>query len=444
MDEALIKKIMPHSPEAEMSVVGSMLMDVDSISYATEHLDASDFYSESYRLLFTAIRNLSESHRDVDFVTLQDELRSMKAPDELCELGYIRDLVNSVPSSANMRHYCKLVSDYALARRLIKAGENISSTAYLGDKDIENQLESAEKQIYDVIQRRSDDELTPVSQIVMDTLELIRKASQTSGTVTGVPTGFADLDMKTSGLQPSNLVLIAARPAMGKTAFVLNIAEHAAVKNDYKVALFSLEMGKEELMKRFFAMDSLVNSENLRRGDLSESDWEKLVESAGFISNSSLMIYDTPGITVSQLRSRCRKLKIDHGLDLVIIDYLQLMTPGSNTDSRQQQIADISRNLKILARELNVPIIALSQLSRAVEQRTDHRPMLSDLRESGAIEQDADIVMFIYRDEVYNENTENKNIAEIIIAKHRNGSIGTVELIWRPEYTRFASKEWRE
>ena len=313
-----------------------------------------------------------------------------------------------------------------------------------GQEPLEAILERTEKQVFELVQNRGGNgEYVPIKQVVLNALEKIEKASKSKGTVTGIPTGFIDLDYKTSGLQPSDLILVAARPSMGKTAFVLNIAQHVAFKQNRTVAIFSLEMSKEQLVNRLFSLESYVDAQLLRTGNLKDSDWEKLIEGAGTIGRSNLIIDDTPGISISEMRSKCRKYKMEHNLELIIIDYLQLMSGsvGGRNESRQQEISDISRSLKALARELSVPVIALSQLSRAVEQRPDHRPMLSDLRESGAIEQDADVVMFIYRDDYYNKDTEHVNEAEIIIAKQRNGPIGTVTLTWLPQYTKFANSE---
>ena len=441
MDENLIRKTMPSSVEAELSVIGAMLIDKDALIYASEHLQPDQFYSNKYRLFFESICELNNDRRDVDLVTLQDKLREKSAPPEICEIGFIQNIVYDVPSAANVKEYCDIVAEKSLRRKLIKTAEDIANRGYVAGDNTNNLLEQTEKDIFELLQKRGSEEFVPIDRIVMDTLDNIQKASKTSGNITGIPSGFIDLDMYTAGFQNSDLILIAARPAMGKTAFVLNIAEYAAVRKNYNVAVFSLEMGKEQLVTRMLAMDSNVNSQQLRTGKLNDGEWDRLVESAGNIGRSHLMIYDTPGITVSELRSRCRRMKLEKGLDMVIIDYLQLMSGSGRTDSRQQEISDISRSLKVLARELNIPVIALSQLSRAVEQRVDHRPMLSDLRESGAIEQDADIVMFIYREDYYKPDTERKNISEIIIAKQRNGSIGTVELVWLPDYTKFGNLE---
>lgn len=442
IDENVIKRKPPHRVEAEKSIIGSMLIDKDALIYAVEHIKKDDFYIGQYGLLFEVLSELNNESKEIDSVTIIDRLKEKNAPAEICEGAYLAELADYVPSSVNIKQYCKIVSDRALDRRLIKTCEELANKAYAGSEKTNDLLEMATKGIYDLAQRRNDDELVPISKVVMDTLDIISKASKKAGQVTGVPSGFTQLDYMTAGFQPSNLILIAARPAMGKTAFVLNIAEYAAFRKNYHVAIFSLEMSKEELTKRLISMESNVDSKLLRTGNLSDKEWDRVVESGGIIGKSNLMIYDTPGITISELRSRCRRMQIEHGLDMVIIDYLQLMSGGGkSSESRQQEISEISRSLKVMARELNVPVIALSQLSRAVEQRPDHRPMLSDLRESGAIEQDADMVMFIYRDDYYNEDSPKRGIADIIIAKQRSGSIGSVELVWLPDYTKFGNKE---
>ena len=382
--------------------------------------------------------------KPVDLITLQNRLREKAVPEEISSLEFVRDLVTAVPTSANVKYYAEIVSEKATLRRLIKMNEAIADECYQGQEPLEAILERTEKQVFELVQNRGGNgEYVPIKQVVLNALEKIEKASKSKGTVTGIPTGFIDLDYKTSGLQPSDLILVAARPSMGKTAFVLNIAQHVAFKQNRTVAIFSLEMSKEQLVNRLFSLESYVDAQLLRTGNLKDSDWEKLIEGAGTIGRSNLIIDDTPGISISEMRSKCRKYKMEHNLELIIIDYLQLMSGsvGGRNESRQQEISDISRSLKALARELSVPVIALSQLSRAVEQRPDHRPMLSDLRESGAIEQDADVVMFIYRDDYYNKDTEHVNEAEIIIAKQRNGPIGTVTLTWLPQYTKFANSE---
>ena len=442
MEEALVKRVLPHSIEAEQSVIGSMLMDRDAIIAASEIVVADDFYQKQYGIIFDAMVELCNEGKPVDLVTLQNRLKEKELPPDISSMEYVRDLISAVPTSANVKYYAKIVSEKAVLRRLIKANEEIANTCYLEKENTEIILEEAEKKLFNILQRRNNEEYVPIQQVVLNAINNIEKASKLKGSVTGIPTGFMDLDYKTSGMHPSDLVLIAARPSMGKTAFVLNIAQYMAFRKDVTVAIFSLEMSKEQLVNRMLAMESNVDAQKLRNGNLTDSDWDAIVEGIGVIGNSRMIIDDTPGISISEMRSKCRKYKLEHDLKLIIIDYLQLMSgSGRSTDSRQQEISDISRSLKALARELNVPVLALSQLSRAVEQRPDHRPMLSDLRESGAIEQDADVVMFIYRDDYYNKDTELKGISEIIIAKQRNGPIGTVNLAWLPEYTKFANLE---
>lgn len=441
LEEALLKRVLPHSIEAEQSVIGAMLMDKDAIVVASELLQGDDFYGKQYGIVFEAMVELNNEAKPVDTVTLQDRLKEKDVPPEVSSLEFIRDVLNILPTSANVKHYANIVAEKALLRRLIKANEEIANTCYVGKEPLEEILADAEKKIFNLIQRRNVDDFVPIRQIVASALQKIEIASHNKGAVTGIATGFIDLDYRTAGMQPSDLVLIAARPSMGKTAFALNIAEYVAFRANQTVAIFSLEMSKEQLVNRLFSLESRVDAQKLRTGGLDDNDWEKLIESAAVIGKSNLIIDDTPGISVSELRSKCRKYKLEHNLQMVIIDYLQLMSANGKNDSRQQEISEISRSLKAIARELQVPVLALSQLSRAPEQRPDHRPMLSDLRESGAIEQDADVVMFIYRDEYYNKDTELKNISEIIIAKQRNGPIGTVNLVWLPEYTKFANME---
>ena len=442
MEEALMKRVMPNSLEAEQSVIGSMIMDREAIIAASEILLKEDFYHQQYGVLFEAMVELFNEGQPADLVTLQNRLKEKDVPPEVSSLEYVRDLVAAVPTSANVKYYAQIVKEKAVLRKLIKVTENIENECYLGKESLEVILEDTEKKVFELLQNRGGGDYVPIKQVVINTLEKIELASKTKGNVTGIATGFVDLDYKMAGLQPSDLILVAARPSMGKTAFVLNIAQYVAFHSNLTAAIFSLEMSKEQLVNRMFSLESRVDAQVLRSGNLADSDWEKLIEAAGVIGASNLIIDDTPGISISELRSKCRKYKLEHDLKLVIIDYLQLMSgSGRSTDSRQQEISDISRSLKALARELNVPVIALSQLSRAVEQRPDHRPMLSDLRESGAIEQDADVVMFIHRDDYYNKDSENKNIAEIILAKQRNGPIGTVNLVWLPQYTKFANLE---
>ena len=442
MEETLIKRVMPNSLEAEQSVIGSMIMDKDAIVTAMEILQKEDFYHQQYGALFEAMVELFSAGLPVDLVTLQNKLKSKDVPKEVSDLEFIKDLFAIVPTSANIKYYANIVKENAIKRKLIRITEDIENECYAGKESLESVLDKTEHDVFALLSYRTSGEYVPIRQVVMNALEKIERASKQTGTVTGIPTGFIDLDYRTAGLQPSDLILVAARPSMGKTAFVLNIAQYVAFHENMCTAIFSLEMSKEQLVNRLFSLEARVDAQALRTGNLSDADWEKLVEGAGVIGDSELIIDDTPGISISEMRSKCRKYKLEHDLKLIIIDYLQLMSgSGRNSDSRQQEISDISRSLKALARELNVPVIALSQLSRAVEQRPDHRPMLSDLRESGAIEQDADVVMFIYRDDYYNKDTELKGISEIIIAKQRNGPIGTVNLAWLPEYTKFANLE---
>jgi replicative DNA helicase len=441
MEEALLKRILPHSIEAEQSVIGSMIMDREAIIIAAEIITADDFYSRQYAAVFDAMVELNDEAKPVDLITLQNRLKEKDVPPEVASLEFVRDLMTTALTSANVKHYATIVAEKATLRKLIRINEEIANNCYAGKESLDFILEDTEKRVFDLIQRSNTGEFVPIREIVMNALDRIEVASRNKGNVTGIATGFIDLDYRTAGLQPSDLVLLAARPSMGKTALALNIAQHVAFKLKKCIAIFSLEMSKEQLVNRLFSMESRVDSQHLRTGNLSDMEWEKLIESAGVIGKSDLIIDDTPGISIPELRSKCRKYKLEHNLQMVIIDYLQLMSGSSSrsSDSRQQEISDISRSLKAIARELNVPVLALSQLSRAVEQRPDHRPMLSDLRDSGAIEQDADVVMFIYRDEYYNKESEKKGIAEVIIAKQRNGPIGTTELVFLPEYTRFAN-----
>ncbi|BCJ96729.1 replicative DNA helicase [Anaerocolumna cellulosilytica] len=441
MDEAFIKKVLPHSDEAERSVIGSMIMDKDAIIAASELVIGEDFYQKRYGVLYDAMIELFNEGKPVDLITLQNKLKEKDVPPELCSLEFIRDLIASVPLSANIRYYANIVKEKSTLRQLIKVTESITNECYLDKEKIETILEDSEKKMFDILQKRNSGDFVSIRDVVFKSLESIEAAAKNKGSVTGVATGFYDLDYKTAGLQPSDLILIAARPSMGKTAFVLNIAEHVVLKGNTTTAIFSLEMSKDQLVKRIMAMHSKVNSQAIRTGELSDEEWLKLVESARMIGNSNLIIDDTSSISIGELRSKCRKFKLEHNLGLVIIDYLQLMTGSKKSESRQQEISEISRSLKGLARELSVPVIALSQLSRAVEQRPDKRPMLSDLRESGAIEQDADIVMFLYRDDYYNHDSEEAGISEVIIGKQRNGPTGTVKLAWLSQFTKFANLE---
>ena len=439
-EEDVKGRIMPHSIEAEQSVIGAMLMDQEAIEIASEMLREEDFYARQYGVLFSAILEMNAKGEAVDPVTLQTRLREKNLPPEVYGSSAILELIEQVPTSANIKTYAGIVAEKSLLRRMIRANEEIAGACYTQKDDIEEIMNQAEKKIFEISQQRDSEGFVPIRQIVLNAIDKIEYASHIKGNVTGLSTGFTDLDNRTAGFQPSDLILIAARPSMGKTALVLNIAQHMALKENRCAAIFSLEMSKEQLTNRLFSMESHVEAQKIRTGDLTEQEWADLIESAQNIGESRLIIDDTPAITVPQMRSKCRKYKMEFGLEMVIIDYLQLMSgSGRSGESRQQEISEISRSLKALARELNVPVVALSQLSRAVESRPNHRPMLSDLRESGAIEQDADVVMFIYRDDYYNPDSEKKGIAEIIIAKQRNGPIGTVELSWQPSLTKFAN-----
>ena len=443
MDEALMKRVLPHSVEAEQSVIGSMLMDKDAIIAASEIITAADFYQQQYGVMFECMVELFNEGAPVDLITLQNRLKEKDVPPEVSSLEFVRDIITTVPTSANVRSYANIVYEKSVLRKLIKVNEEIANTCYAGKEPLEQILAGTEKTIFDLLQNRNSGDFVPIRQVALNVLEKIETASKSQGTVTGIPTGFIDLDYKTSGMQPSDLVLIAARPSMGKTAFVLNLAEYIALHSESTIAMFSLEMSKEQLVKRMLSMNSHVDSQKIRTGNLEDEDWDRLVGSVRRIGNSHLVIDDTSGITATELRSKCRKLKIEQGLDLVIIDYLQLMSGSGKRkgENRQQEISEISRSLKVMARELNVPVIALSQLSRAVEQRPDKKPMLSDLRESGAIEQDADMVMFLYRDEYYNPDSEEKGVAEVIIAKQRSGPTGSVKLAWLANLTKFGNLE---
>lgn len=440
MDEALLKRILPHSIEAEKSVIGAMLMDKGAVTAAMDILDKKDFYTSQYAIMFESMVELFNEGKPVDLVVLQDRLKEKNIPPEVAGIDFVRDILVSVPTSANIKAYASIVHEKAVLRRLIRVSENIAADCYAGKESMEYILAEAEKNMFKVLQSRGSTDIKPIEKVAENVLNRIEQASRTKESVTGIPTGFIDLDYKTSGFQPSDLVLIAARPSMGKTAFVLNVVEHVAMKKNMPCMIFSLEMSAEQLVQRMLAMETGIDSQKLRIGNLNDNDWDQLIRGVVQVGSSKIMIDDTPGISITELRSKCRKIKLEKGLDIVIIDYLQLMSgSGKSSENRQQEISEISRNLKALARELKAPVVALSQLSRACETRTDHRPMLSDLRESGAIEQDADIVMFLYREDYYKKDTENINEAEVIIAKQRNGPIGTVKLVWKPETTKFVN-----
>lgn len=439
MDEVLIKRVMPHSPEAEKAVVGSMLMDREAIIVAMDILAKDDFYAAQYGLLFEAMVMLEQERKPADLVQVQEKLRQNGAPAEIGEMEFIRDILSTIPTSANIKYYANIVKNKATLRKLIRKTQLIADACYEEKDDVGNILYNAEKDITLITQAGGNDEFQPIGEVVREALDRMAAAAKAGGKITGIPTGFADLDYKTAGLQNSDFILVAARPSMGKTAFVLNIAQNVSVKHDFYTVIFSLEMSKVQLVNRIISMESRVDSKNIRTGDMSPSEWGSIAEGASRVGNSHLIIDDTPSISIGSLSNKCRRLKNEGKLDLIMIDYIQLMSGSGKSESRQQEVSAISRALKGLARELNVPVIALSQLSRAVESRPDKRPMLSDLRESGAIEQDADVAMFIYRDDYYNRDSDRKGVAEIIIAKQRNGPVGTVELAWIPDLTKFAN-----
>ena len=448
MDETVIKRIMPNNQEAEEAVIGSMLLDQEAVVLASEKLKENDFYNTRYRVLFSAIVELFQEGRPADLVTLVDKLHEKNVTEDICSVEFLGNIISAVPTSANIQYYADIVEQKSQLRALIRTTESIANRCYQDSSNMAELMEDTERQIFELVQgRASSENFTPIKDIALETLESIQSAAQNSGTVTGISTGFRDLDYRTAGLQPSDLILIAARPSMGKTAFALNIAEYVVMINHVPTAIFSLEMIKVQLAKRLVVMNSKVDSQHIRTGTLEDDEWAKVTESSIILGESSLYIDDTGSISINDLRSKCRKLKMEHGLGLIIIDYLQLMSgnSGNKNISRQQEISDISRSLKSLARELDCPVIALSQLSRKVEEREDKRPILSDLRESGAIEQDADVVMFLYRDEYYTKDASTqKGVTEVIIGKQRNGPTCTVKLKWLAQYTKFANLEIRE
>ena len=435
-----LAKIPPHDIDAEQAVLGSMLTDKDAVNAAIETLKEDAFYREDNRAIYQAIINLYSKSEPIDIITLKDELESMDKFEQVGGYEYLASLPDKVPTTANVQKYIKIVEEKAILRKLIKTANEIIELGYDPAEDVEDIMDNAEKKIFDIMQSKNQKGYTPIKDVLVESFTKLEELYNRKQHITGVPTGFVELDYKTAGLHGSELILVAARPAMGKTAFALNIATNAALRGNAPVAIFSLEMSKDQLVNRILCSEAMVDSNKVRTGKLEDEDWGKLAEAIGPLSETGIYIDDTPGISVMEIRAKCRKLKLEKNIGLVVIDYLQLVQ-GSNkrNGSREQEISEISRSLKILAKELDVPVIALSQLSRAVEQRPDHRPMLSDLRESGAIEQDADIVMFLYRDDYYNPDSEDKDIAEVIIAKHRGGSTGTVKLLWMGSYTKFVN-----
>ena len=435
-------KIPPQDIEAEQAVIGSMLTDGEAVNIAIESLKTEDFYREDHKLIYEAITHIYNRAEPIDIITLKAELTTMGKLEAVGGLEYLASLPDKVPTTTNVSRYVKIVEDKSMLRNLIKTADEIKESGYDEQEAIEDIMDNAERSIFNIMEKKNAKGYTSIKDILVSSFNQLEELYNRKEYITGVPSGFTDLDRRTAGFHGSELILIAARPAMGKTAFALNIATHAAVRGDIPVAVFSLEMSKEQLGNRILCSEALVDSNKIRTGELNEEEWGKLAQTSGELSNAKIFVDDTPGLNVMEIRARSRKLKLEKGIGLIVIDYLQLITGNARRGgSREQEIAEISRSLKILAKELEVPVIALSQLSRAVEARPDHRPMLSDLRESGSIEQDADIVMFIYRDDYYNEDSEKKGIAEVIIAKQRSGSTGTVELAWLPSYTKFANLE---
>ena len=438
-----LAKIPPHDIDAEQAVLGSMLTDKEAVNAAIESLKEDAFYRDDNRIIFQAIVNLYSKSEPIDIITLKDELESMDKFEQVGGYEYLASLPDKVPTTANVQKYIKIVEEKSILRNLIKTANEIIELGYDPTEDVEDIMDGAEKKIFDIMQSKNQKGYTPIKDVLVESFTKLEELYNRKQHITGVPTGFAELDYKTAGLHGSELILVAARPAMGKTAFALNLATNAALRGNAPVAIFSLEMSKDQLVNRILCSEAMVDSNKVRTGKLDEDDWVKLAGAIGPLSEAEMYIDDTPGISVMEIRTKCRKLKMEKNIGLVVIDYLQLVQGNKRTASREQEISEISRLLKILAKEINVPVIALSQLSRAVEQRPDHRPMLSDLRESGAIEQDADIVMFLYRDDYYNKESEKKDIAEVIIAKQRGGQTGTVELLWMGNYTKFVNLERR-
>lgn len=437
----LTERIPPQNLDAEQSVLGAMLIDKEAVVKVVEILRPQDFYRDANARVYEAMLNLFNKNEAADLITVTEELKQLGWLDLVGGVSFVAGLANSVPTSANVEYYAKIVEEKSVLRNLIQVSTKIAQMGYEGDKDTIALLDHAEQMIFEIAQRKTRSGFVSLKDVLMQAFERIEFLHQNKGGITGIPSGFLDLDKLTSGFQPSDLIIVAARPSMGKTAFCLNIAQFASVKKKLPVAVFSLEMAREQLVTRIMCAEAMVNQQRVRTGQLTDTDWQQLTRAAGPLSQAPLYIDDSPGLTVVEMRAKCRRLKSEGGLGLVIIDYLQLMQGSRKTENRQQEISEISRSLKALAREVEVPVIALSQLSRAVEQRQEKKPMMSDLRESGSLEQDADLVMFIYRDEYYNPDTEKKGVSEIIIAKQRNGPVGTVELGFLSEFTKFINLE---
>jgi replicative DNA helicase len=437
----IIQRIPPNNLEAEQSVLGAMLLDKEAISISTEIIGGEDFYREAHKEIFEAIVDIYDKGEPVDLITLTEKLKTRNTLDAVGGITFLTNLMDAVPSTHNVKYYAKIIEEKSLLRRLIKESSEIISKSYDGKEEVAQIIDDAEKGIFNISLKRSTQGYVHVKDVLNTNFDKIEELYLNKGKLTGVPTGFTDLDSKLSGLQKSDLILVAARPSMGKSSFMMNIVQHAAVREKTTTVIFSLEMSKEQLTQRLLCAEALIDAHRLRVGDINEDEWVKLARAMGPLSEAPIFIDDTPSISVAEMRAKCRRLKLEHNLGLIVIDYLQLMQGKGNSESRQQEISEISRSLKALAREINVPVVALSQLSRAPEMRADHRPILSDLRESGAIEQDADVVMFLYRDEYYHPDTEKKNIGEVIIAKQRNGPTGTIELVWLGQFTKFVNKE---
>lgn len=436
----MLDRVPPQNVEAEQSVLGALMIEREAISKVSEFLKAADFYREAHRVIFDTIQQLNARNDAVDMITITENLRKDNKLEAAGGISYVASLANSVPTAANVVYHARIVEEKALLRNLINSATEIAGMGYQANEEVDMILDKAEKMILDVSNRKVGQEFSPISKIVLDAFTKIEQLYASKGGLTGLSSGFKDLDRLTAGLQPSDLILIAARPSMGKTAFVLNIAQSVAIRDKQPVAFFSLEMSKEQLVQRMLCAEAMIDASRLRIGQLEDKDWTSLIRAADRLSAAPIYIDDTAGINVVELRAKARRLQIEHGLKLIIIDYLQLMqgSSGGKSENRQQEISEISRFLKSLARELGVPVIALSQLSRGVESRTIKKPMLSDLRESGSLEQDADIVAFLYRDDYYNPDSERKNITEIIIAKHRNGPVDSVELFFHKQFTKFS------
>ncbi len=436
---APILRSLPQNIEAEQSVIGSMIIDKASIAQVMEVLKSEDFYRDSHMVIFSAILELFQRDIPIDLVTLIEHLKAADRLEAAGGITYITQISDSVPTTAHLQSYIKIVEEKAMLRKLIRASTEIIENCYAKQNQVEGVLDSAEKKIFDIAEKRSTNDFEPISAVLERGFMEIERLFNNKGQLTGVPSGFRDLDGKTSGFQKGDMVLVAARPSMGKTTFALNLCENAALKNGKSVVIFSLEMSKEQLAYKLLCSQANVDMLKLRTGNLEDKDWENIARASGPLAAARIFIDDTAGVSVMEMRSKCRRIKIEHGIDLIMIDYLQLMSGSSGSESRQQEVSEISRSIKALAKEMQCPVVALSQLSRAPEQRADHRPMLSDLRESGSIEQDADVVMFLYRDEYYNKETEDKNIGECIIAKQRNGPVGTVKLAWLGQYSKFGN-----